>query len=325
MSVASQFLLNNVLPALVAGSLTWAFVHLAVHVFRIQHGKLRLCLYLAPLLKSTLVLLGLALVVAWPRQVFGDWARQAVPTQTVLPVFILLTGIAVLVRWALARRAQGALLTGATPVPEDGRLAAALDEVMALYRANAERIRARCRFEGLPQRPRLLTQTNLASPAVIVEGDPAIVFPSNLLARLGDAELRGALAHELAHIYLRQPGNCFSSEGVRVFSTLNPFAGVIAAQLHREEEKACDDVAVDVLGGPETYAGMLMKTYRYAAASRTELTRRLQFVPQLLGVRPMLSERVEHLMERDTQLGWMRQRCGFAVTWLMLVLLFFSA
>ncbi len=324
MSVVGQFLLNNLLPALVAGSLAWAFVHLAVHLLGIRHGKLRLCPYLAPLLKSTLVLLGLGLVLAWPRELFSEWAARAVPSATVVPIFLLLTGVALIARMILVRRAERSLLAGSTPAPAQGRLNAALDEVMAAYRARAGSLEARCELEALPTRPRLLQREDgLRSPAVVVAEEPTIVFPTTLLSRLDDADLRAALAHEVAHVYLRQPGSCYSSETVRIFSALNPFAGVIAAQLHREEEKACDDVAVDVFGDSDAYAGMLLRSYRFAAAAAGPLSSKLQFVPQLLGVRPMLSERVEHLMARDASRSSATQRLAFAGTWIALISLFF--
>ena len=324
MSVLGQFLMNNLLPALVAGSLAWALVHVAVNVFDIRHGKLRMCLYMAPLINSTLVLLGLTTVLRWPRQLFGSWSRAAVPPETLWPFFVALTGAGLLVRWALVRRSRRQLVACAVPAPEEGRLVVALDGAMAAYQRNAKQIAAHCRLEALPGRPELLLADNLSSPAVVTSTRPAIVFPVRLVDQLADDELEGAMAHELAHLYLRQPGSCYSSENVRIFAMLNPFAGVMAAHLHREEEKACDDVAVDVVGDPDRYAGMLMRSYEYATAHSGGLVGRLQYVPQLLGVRPMLSERVEHLMQRSSEGGEVRQRVGFAVTWALLIVLFFN-
>lgn len=326
MNAASQFLLNNLLPAIVAGCLAWAFVHLAVYLFGIRHGKLRLCLYLAPLLKSTLVLLGLGTVLPWPRDIFATWASQATPAQTVLPIFLVLTGLVLLTRNRLAARARRQLVAGARPADEEGRLASALDRVMSAYRDNEHRIQARCQIEPLPHRPELLVhEGTLHTPAVVTAGGPVVVFPSRLLERLDAAELEAALAHEVAHVYLRQPTNCFTSETVRMLATLNPFAGVMASQLQREEEKACDDIAVDIVGDPEGYAAMLLRSYRYAAATAGPLAGGLQYVHQLLGVRPVLSERVEHLMARDETYRPARQRLGFAVTWILLIVVFFSS
>lgn len=325
MNLVTQFVLHNLLPALVAGSLVWAFVHAAVTVFRIRHGKLRLCLYLAPAVKSTLVLLAVQPVLPWPRDLFQGWAAAAVPTATVLPFFLVATGAVVIIRLALQHRARHALLESSEAVPEAGRLATALDRVMQRYAANADRIQARCRIERLPQRPALRErEAGLASPAVLTDNNPTVVFPRQLVARLSDSDLEAALAHEVAHVYLRQPFNCFSAESFRLLSSVNPFAGLMAAQLHREEEKACDDVAVDILGDSDGYASMLLRAYRHTASGDGLLSDRLQYVHQLLGTPPLLSERVENLMRRDDQGTSARERGAFAAIWVVLVVVFFA-
>ena len=58
-----------------------------------------------------------------------------------------------------------------------------------------------------------------------------------------DAELEGALAHEMAHFRLRRPAYC-SSELFRTLAVLNPLSVLLADYFQREEEKACDDIAV---------------------------------------------------------------------------------
>ena len=80
--------------------------------------------------------------------------------------------------------------------------------------------------EPLPARPALrVRERGLRSPAVVTGHDPTIVFPVALVKQLSDADLEAALAHEVAHVYLRQPVNCFSSETVRAFSAVNNSGG----------------------------------------------------------------------------------------------------
>lgn len=80
MSPVARFLLYNLLPAMAAGIFAWALVHAGIQLLRIRHGKLRLCLYMAPLIKSTLVLTGMTLALRWPR---GDmWCSVAAATRT---------------------------------------------------------------------------------------------------------------------------------------------------------------------------------------------------------------------------------------------------
>lgn len=58
MSTLQQFALYNLSPALVGGTLAWAAVGAGVHLLGVRNGKLRFCLFSAPLVKSTLLLLG---------------------------------------------------------------------------------------------------------------------------------------------------------------------------------------------------------------------------------------------------------------------------
>ena len=106
MSPATRFLLYNLLPAMVAGAFVWALVHAGVHLLRIRHGKLRLCLYMAPLIKSTLVLVGMTIVLRWPRDVFEGWRAGALPPQTVAPILVVLTGLVLIARSFAVRRSE---------------------------------------------------------------------------------------------------------------------------------------------------------------------------------------------------------------------------
>ncbi len=322
MSVLAQFALNNLLPALLAGSLAWAFVHAAVRVLGIRHGRLRLCLYAAPLLKSTLVLLGLLPVLPWPREIFGPWWAQALPVETVLPWFILSTGLLILGQWFARDRARRRLLAGSNSQAPP-RLVQSLDRVMDAYRNNVERIVGRCRFDGVPARPNLRAiHRDLRGPAVVFGEEPVIVFPAAMVESLSDPELDASLAHEVAHVYLRQPASCFSAENVRAMSAANPFGALIAAQLHREEEKACDDIAVDVLSNRDDYADMLIRVYRLGRSSAANPS--LRYAHQLLGTGPMFSERIEHLLARDDTSASSWERVAFGAVWIVLLAVFFA-
>ena len=132
------------------------------------------------------------------------------------------------------------------------------------------------------------------------------------------------MAHEVAHLAVRAPFPC-SIEHVRGFATINPMAALMAAQLDREEEKACDDLATIALGGSDIYAEMLLKSYRFASGSVTPLMGRLQYVPQLLGIKPMLSERIERLLEAPMRAPSLRlQFFSACLLWGGVILVFFS-
>ncbi len=299
MSTVQQFLLYNLLPGLVAGALAWVAVLGGTELLRIRHGSLRFCLLGFPLIKSTLVVLGVGMVLPWPREVFGAWYANALPLRAVLPAYLAITAVVLTGRALLVRRSRKLALRDTIPAEESSpRLVRALDEVMTAYESQEARLAGVCQYALIPGRPELLvTRRSLHSPLVVTAGQPAIVFPEPLVHDLTDKELQGAIAHEVAHLCLRKHTIC-STENVKALVAVNPMAALMAAQLHREEEKACDDMATVAIGDPETYAEMLLKSYRFATHSAVPAFGTLQYVPQLLGIKPILSERIERLLDR---------------------------
>ncbi len=328
MDTLIRFGLYNLLPAIVGGVLVWAVVAVGVYALRIRHGKLRLCLFSAPLIKSTRLLLGIGLVLPWPRDAAWALHERALAPSQVLPFFMLFTGAAIMLQSLLSSRARQAAICAATPAETASpRLAAALDEVMRRLEQCRDVVIDRCGCEPRLERPQLLVAgAGVHSPLIATDGSPAIVFPGALVDGLSDRELRGALAHEVAHLQLRAPFSCFSSASVQSLAIANPMATMMASQLLAEEEKACDDVAVAATGDAETYAGMLLKAYRFARPAPTAASKKLEYLPQLLGLAPMLTERVERLVaDTPPDRGMTKQYAGFAVLWAAVIALFFTA
>lgn len=296
MTALEQFLLYNLLPSVAVGALVWLLVVAAFNLLPIRQAVLRLCLLWMPLAKSLFVLLGIGLILPWPEPFFRSWQAAALAPRQVIPFLLLWAGGAALLYEAVVRRIRKRLLREARPAPE--RLERTLDEVLAAHRQTTA-----CRCDNgllcspasLP-RPQLFVADDIRSPLVLTAGgEPAILLPTGLADTLDDDELAGALAHEVTHFGLRWPGWC-SVGGLRKLAIVSPVAGLVSAHVHREEEKACDDVAVSITGDREAYADMLLKSYRYALAQDRSLARQVAFLPQLLGRRPALSERVERLL-----------------------------
>lgn len=136
MNSVLQFVLYNLLPSLVAGLLVWLVVHATISLFRVQYGPLRLCLLYAPMVRSILVLLGLDLVLRWPRQVFATWQTGAVSPEVLLPILLIWAGVAILTRQFLTWRAQETALHAARPAERTApRLSHSLDRVTSHFRA----------------------------------------------------------------------------------------------------------------------------------------------------------------------------------------------
>ena len=68
-------------------------------------------------------------------------------------------------------------------------------------------------------------------------------MPQRLIDQLDELELEGVLAHEIAHVMLRQRA-WYSVSGWRSIAVFSPIARLVSQHAQREEEKACDEVAV---------------------------------------------------------------------------------
>ncbi len=301
----SRFTFYNLLPSLIAGLATWILVSLALNILNIRNGQLRLPLLYTALVKSVLVLLGIGLILPVPRGFFAGLRAQAFPWESVLPFALVWLGIVLIVRHWFVQSARRRLVGEALPTAQSAsRLDIALDRMLTAYARSSSNMVG----DGLVQccvplqsqfaRPELLISEELHTPMVLTEGDtPTILFPAGLVSRLEDDELTAALAHEYAHFLVRRPF-CCSELALRRVLPVSPIAGLLATRLNHEEELACDDAAVSVLGNPEAFASMLVKSYRFTAAQRPRYATSLQWVPRLLGNKAGVSERVERLVQK---------------------------
>ncbi len=330
MTLLGQFFLYNLLPALAVGLLAWLVLMAALDLLKIEYGNYRLPLLYVPLIKSSVVLLGAGLALPWPRPFFVNIQAQAVPPDRLLPVFLVWVGLASVLYGFLTSRSRQHAILGARPAEgEFPRLVAAMDKaIAALKNSSCKRTENGwicCSIDGPVPRARLLVSDRAASPFVLTgDADPAIIFPAALVARLTEDELTGALAHELAHLTLRQPW-CYSSATLARWTGVSPVARLVTLQLRQEEEKACDDLAIAAFGNPEGYAAMLLKSYRFALEQRGTWTNRLDLAPNLLGARPVITQRIERLLQPLAPTDRLAaQRLAAIVAWCLMMAFFIS-
>lgn len=327
MSVVGQFILYNLFPALLSGLLAWLVISASFAVLRIEYSPLRLSLLYAPVVKASLVMFGIGLAFPWPREFFVTLNAKALPALRIIPFFLLWSGLILFLRIILMRRAQQlAVQNSVTADQAVPRLVSALDRVMTGYQASdpcrVGSVWANCCLDRPLPRPRLRVSKQTASPYLVNDKvGPTLVFPAGLAAQLTDDELCAALAHEIAHLTLEQPAWC-SSIAIQQLAGIAPLAGLLAGQLHREREKACDDMAIAVFGQPEIFASMLLKSYRFACQEAHSFVQRIQSVQSLLGSKPKLSERIERLTHPNSLHHIWLQRCVASILWIGVVLLF---
>ena len=271
-----DFALYNLAGSLMAGLLAWMMVMAALRLLSVRTPFLYASFLALPLVKSGLVLLGIGLVFPWGG--FAAWQQRAVSPGSVLPFVLLWFGLALAAYYWLVARARADVLRHASPPPDrqEDRLQGALDRIAQAYRQTScceagETVC--CIADQVPANPRLLVSDWLRSPAALVEGGtPVILFPKALVELLDDHELTLALAHELNHFALRKPGG-WSAGNLRILALVSPVALLLADELSRAEEKACDDLAVRMLGMPEVYAGMLIRATNFLGRDRPQKQR----------------------------------------------------
>jgi Zn-dependent protease with chaperone function len=93
---------------------------------------------------------------------------------------------------------------------------------------------------------------------------PVLMVGADLLDQLDAAELEGVLAHELAHVKRRDNLVAATLGVLRDLVFFVPGGGWAVSQLHRERERAADQLAVRVTGKPGALASGLLRTLELA-------------------------------------------------------------
>lgn len=128
----------------------------------------------------------------------------------------------------------------------------------------AERIASRM---GLPS-PRLLLVPGCPGGAFATGTlRPVVAVAPELVATLDDRELEGLVAHELAHLYRRDPLLCLFVGLFRDLTFFIPAVHLAARWLRREQEESADQVAAQVTARPAALASSILKIWDGAARS----------------------------------------------------------
>jgi len=88
------------------------------------------------------------------------------------------------------------------------------------------------------------------------------LISDSLLGLLDEEELKGALAHELVNIANTDRLKAWILFFMRALMFYNPVALVVFRAIINENEKICDDAAVETTGNPLAFASGLIKVYK---------------------------------------------------------------
>jgi protein involved in polysaccharide export with SLBB domain/beta-lactamase regulating signal transducer with metallopeptidase domain len=103
----------------------------------------------------------------------------------------------------------------------------------------------------------LIESARLDVPAVIGALRPVIVVPIGIFSGLVPQQVEAILAHELAHIRRHDYLVNLIQSAIETLLFYHPATWWISAQIRRERENCCDDIAAAVCGSDRDYAAAL--------------------------------------------------------------------
>jgi beta-lactamase regulating signal transducer with metallopeptidase domain len=111
---------------------------------------------------------------------------------------------------------------------------------------------------GVDSVPRIVESTAVDSPAVFGVRHPVVVLPASGLDGLTRAQLRGVIAHELAHISRRDAIANLLQCAIEVVLFFHPVTHIISRRVRTEREMICDERAASICGDAATYVAGLV-------------------------------------------------------------------
>ncbi len=171
--------------------------------------------------------------------------------------------------------------------------------------------------EGLAEEAPDIQIVDDEDPAIhsVIGRSPAIYLTTGLVRSLQPVELRAAIAHEIAHMRRNRRPLLMISYVVRVLLFFSPGTLVAFRKAAAEEEKICDDWAVEATGRPDALAAVLEKlrhsdAYEIEDREAGEAQRSFEQVSYDL----MVQERIRRLADGESTAADAGDWLKFAVT-----------
>ncbi len=134
-------------------------------------------------------------------------------------------------------------------LPRQGRLVG--QELQELARGLGSRL-------GIHRAVALLESTAISVPMVVGWLRPVVLIPASVLTGLPPHQLAAVLAHELAHVRRHDYLVNLLQAAVETLLFYHPAVWWVSAQVRRERESCCDDLAVAICGDRLGYARALL-------------------------------------------------------------------
>lgn len=127
---------------------------------------------------------------------------------------------------------------------------------------------------------------------------PSITLSGGALKLLDTAQMRSALAHEMAHIIRRTNLTSFLAFILRIIMFYNPVSLIVFRRLIQDDELVCDDITVSVTKDPVSLAETLKVFYATVPSGACGLSAMKESI-EGRSHNMLLEERVRRLEEED--------------------------
>jgi Zn-dependent protease with chaperone function len=195
-------------------------------------------------------------------------------------------------------------------------------EFPELFRMFDQLVEQTCRLRWLP-RPRLMVIRGAPCAAFTMgQLPPIVVLSAGLAEELGERQLRGILAHEIAHVRRLDYLGRWLATILRDILIWNPFVVLWHRGLLDEQEKACDEYAAELLGDPAAVASGIVEVGAYGSQARMGVLALLMARRGDNGLKS-LHERLDRLRETAARPRRRSGRSAYLVYSLLLA--FFAA
>lgn len=144
---------------------------------------------------------------------------------------------------------------------------------------------------GVRRTVALVESPVVTAPIVIGWLRPMIMLPLGLATSMPAAWLDAILAHELAHLRRHDLALRMLQRGVEILLFFHPVVWWLGRQLDEAREEACDDVVVDTLRDPLTYARALTELEAMRHPTRAALAAG--------ATEGQLMHRIQHILHRS--------------------------
>ena len=168
---------------------------------------------------------------------------------------------------------------------------------------------------GLYKSVELMESALIKVPMAIGYFKPVILFPLGAINQLSPKEVEAILAHELAHIVRDDYLINIIQSIIEVLFYFNPAVWWISANVRRERENCCDDLAIKLSGDSLGYAKALLRLQELQPISPP-------MAMALIGSKNQLLGRIRRILNQPQNRSNIMEKCIATMVLLLAITIF---